>query len=102
MTADNVVDIRTHLGGDNRNVVLVPKEDVVELARLRQLEKDVQRTAGEHFAELHHLRLFAAAALPALKKVANHRRLGHKTIAVGAFDEALTLLGMTTNEEQQP
>lgn len=99
MPTNNVVDIRDRLAITPPNRVWMTPEDVFELARLRQLETDLHTSVSDVLDELTRLRHLAVAVLPALKKVAKHRQLGYDHIKVGAFDQALKMLGLNDTKE---
>jgi hypothetical protein len=95
MPTENILDARDRFPGPDVPIAIpMDPHDVVDLARLRAMERDLSRPVLELLAELVLLRRLAAVTRPAAEKVAAHKRTGWKHIKVGAFDEVLEALGL--------
>jgi hypothetical protein len=90
-----ILDARDRFRGDDTptSVPMAPV-DVVELARLRTIERELQRPVLDLLVELTALRRLVKVVRPAAEKVAEHKRKGYEHIRVGAFDQVLDELGI--------
>lgn len=95
MTTHHLVDARNRFPGPDVPVTVpVDPHDLVDLARLRILERDLSRPVVDLLAELAFLRIVRREAELAAAKVEEHERLGYERIRVGAFRRLRDALGM--------
>lgn len=92
MTADNLLDLRDRIPA--QTTVPMNPADVVELARLRLMERNLLRPVAEVEAELARLQVIAYEARLAAEKVAEHEAKGYSHIRVGAFRRLRDELGV--------
>lgn len=85
--ASEIVDARDRFPGPDVPIAIpMDPHDIVELARLRCIERELTRPIVDLIAELAHLRVVADEAAKAMDLVAEHERKGWERIKVGAFD----------------
>lgn len=85
--AHEIVDARDRFPGPDVPIAIpMDPHDIVELARLRCIERELTRPVIDLIAELAHLRVVADEAAKAMDKVAEHERTGYGRIKLGAFD----------------
>lgn len=94
MTTDNLLDARARFPGPDSPVTIpVDPHDIVDLARLRTIERELSRPVLDLLTELAYLRIVAREAQDAVAKVDEHERCGYQHIRIGAFAKLRESLG---------
>jgi hypothetical protein len=92
--ADQVFDARDRFPGPDVPVAIpMDPHDIVELARLRTIERELTRPIVDLLTELAYLRIVAQEARVAMAKVEEHERTGWERITLGAFGGLRRALG---------